>query len=117
MATRNKLSPDVETPDAAASDATDADASPAGNGALLRRARDLLLAHGEPLAAAELAGAVFGVATSMVGAGPWLTLLETMLRASPAFACFDAMDAMDAVDDSANGERRWGLAIWRQERS
>ncbi|GEM_PF-127437 len=103
-----------ETPDADRSD--EADTSPsAGNGALLRRARDLLLAHGEPLAAAELAGAVFGVAVGMVGAGPWLTLLENMLRASPVFARFDSADE-DGTGANTNGEQRWGLAIWRQER-
>ncbi|HLY32540.1 MAG TPA: exonuclease domain-containing protein, partial [Ktedonobacterales bacterium] len=98
-----------------ASEADALEAAPAsGNGALLRRARDLLLAHGEPMEASALAGDVFGV-TAGVGAGPWMTLLDGMLRSSPVFARFDSTSEANTASNSAAGQR-WGLAIWRQER-
>lgn len=70
------------------------DAAPAptpadeGASALLLRARDTLVAAGEPLAAAELAAQVFGVASGPLSAmsGPWASMLDRLLTPSPLFA-------------------------------
>jgi len=66
------------------------DAMPADTGAsaLLLRARDALVAAGEPMIAAELATQVFGVASgplSLAG-GPWAAMLDRLLNPSPLFA-------------------------------
>lgn len=68
---------------------TGADASEnVGAGALLRRARDILVEAGEPLPAVELATAVFGVASGPLSGmgGPWVAMLERLLTPSPLFA-------------------------------
>ncbi len=68
---------------------TGADASEnVGAGALLRRARDILVEAGEPLPAVELATAVFGVASGPLAGmgGPWVAMLERLLTPSPLFA-------------------------------
>lgn len=58
-----------------------------GASALLRRARDTLVAAGEPLSAAELAASVFGLAAGHAATpgGPWAGMLDRMLTPSPLF--------------------------------
>lgn len=74
-----------------------AGAAPESNGALLRRARDTLLAAEGPLGADELAGAVFGVAAGPL-VGAWVKMLDRLLEPSPLF-----------TRDAAG---HWGLAAW-----
>jgi len=100
-----------------ATDHSDADESGVGASGLLRRARDLLRARGEPMTAHELAGAIFGVALPAtpldaadmaVGgllAGPWIAMLERLLRPSPLF-----------VGEGAGAVAHWGLAAWATAR-
>ncbi|MBF6590812.1 MAG: 3'-5' exoribonuclease, partial [Ktedonobacterales bacterium] len=66
---------------------------------LLRRAANALAARGEPLAAAELVPLVFGVGGALPGViGPWVVMLDRLLRSSPMFA--------------SDAEARWCLAAW-----
>ena len=71
-----------------AADADGAPQSSASSSALLKRARDTLVEAGEPLAAAQLATSVFGVASGLLAipTGPWATMLEKLLAPSPLFA-------------------------------
>ncbi len=71
----------------------------ARHGALLRRAWDVLDAKTEPMSAADLAQAVFGLGASQTGTPlPWTSLLEQLLRPSSLFL----KDASGA----------WRLASW-----
>jgi len=100
-----------------ASDTGDASESGVGNGGLLRRARDLLRERGDPMTTAELASAVFGVALSAsptgladvatggLLVGPWMAMLERLLRPSALF-----------VAAGAGADARWGLAAWATAR-
>ncbi|HEU5348624.1 MAG TPA: exonuclease domain-containing protein, partial [Ktedonobacterales bacterium] len=83
----------------AADDAEDssADALPRQHGELLRNARDVLRQQGRPMPAAMLAQHVFATGAGISG-GPWIPLLNQLLRTSPAFAC------------DATGS--WRLTIW-----
>ncbi|MFI5274800.1 MAG: exonuclease domain-containing protein, partial [Ktedonobacterales bacterium] len=73
--------------------------APAPTGELLARARDFLLARGEPQTTAELAGEIFGSAALPAGlASPWERLVTPLLRPSPVF--------------TAHEDGRWGLAAW-----
>ncbi|MDE3228484.1 MAG: UvrB/UvrC motif-containing protein [Chloroflexota bacterium] len=85
------------TPRQAADSAAQADS---GASALLHRARDVLLAAGEPLDPATLAAQVFAAASGPLAAkgGPWVAMLDHLLTPSPLFAC---------DDDGA-----WRLAAW-----
>ncbi len=88
------LAPTAEA-DAASEDedaAGDAEEAPGGrSGDLLRRARDVLIARGEPLPAEELVPAVFGLSGQQSAVvKPWVTLLDQLLRASSLFACDEA---------------------------
>ncbi len=96
----------------------DADALPAdadattgaiGNGGLLRRARDILLEHGDALGAEELASAVFGVVGAPTNSpahallvGPWVALLERLVPPSPLFG-----------GAGVGAQTRWSLASWQ----
>ena len=68
----------------------EADALPsarATGGALLRRARDALTDHGQPLAVDALVPRVFGASAQVGGsAAPWARMLEGLLRGSALFA-------------------------------
>lgn len=95
----------IESDDPAAADeqASDEAAIASSPSGLLRRARDELASAGEPLSAAELAAAVFGAGSSLVGtAGPWVAMLDRLLTPSPMFA------------RDANGA--WRLAAWDHAR-
>ena len=84
---------------AAPDEGADADGNVARHGELARRARDVLAAAGTPLASADLAREVFGVAALQSGTLlPWTTLLDQLLKPSTAFA--------------RDGEGRWLLAAW-----
>ncbi|HKT39067.1 MAG TPA: 3'-5' exonuclease, partial [Ktedonobacterales bacterium] len=78
-----------------------ADEAQPSSSALLKRARDALVAAGEPLNAAQLAPDVFGAASSPLGlaaAGPWAILLDKLLAPSPLF--------------THDGAGQWRLAAW-----
>lgn len=62
------------------------DPAPSRHQELLRRARDVLREHGEPMPAGALAQRVFGTGEGVAG-GAWVALLNQLLRASSAFAC------------------------------
>jgi DNA polymerase III subunit epsilon len=75
------------------------DTAPEAAGELLSRARDFLLARGEPQMAAELARHMFGSAPLPAGmASPWERLVEQQLRPSEIFV--------------RQEDGRWALAAW-----
>lgn len=75
------------------------DTAPEAAGELLSRARDFLLARGEPQTAAELAGHMFGSALLPAGmVSPWERLVEQQLRPSDIFV--------------RQEDGRWALAAW-----
>src|SRR6516225_3794096 len=73
-------------------------ASPPNGGTLLRRAHAALRAQGHATPTASLVGEVFGVEATGAAAGPWVTMLDSLLRRSPLFAL-----------DRRGG---WSLAEW-----
>lgn len=77
-----------------------ADEAQPPSSALLKRARDALVAAGEPLSAAQLAPTVFGAASGPlpISAGPWVALLDKLLTPSPLF--------------TRDGSGQWRLAAW-----
>jgi DNA polymerase-3 subunit epsilon len=86
------------SPQGADARATD-DGYASSGGALLRRAYDALVTSAAPLPISALVREVFGatVPASATG-GPWLALLDPLLRRSPLFA--------------ATADGLWGLAEW-----
>ncbi|MGH2501534.1 MAG: exonuclease domain-containing protein, partial [Ktedonobacterales bacterium] len=92
------LAEQPETPPDALGDG--AASSTASASALLRRARDTLVAAGEPLAAPQLAGAVFGVTSGALtlSAAPWATMLDKLLAPSLLF--------------SRDASGQWRLTAW-----
>ncbi len=99
------MKPPRDAPDDSPTDRQETDAperpdTESNANALLRRARDVLVAAGEPLNATALAAEVFGVANGgrATSAGPWATMLDTLLTPSPLFTC--------------DVEGQWSLTAW-----
>lgn len=92
---------EIEQGDAEPSASADVRAdAPAGTATdLVRRAHAALEARGEPLDAETLARAVFGARGALAGGhGPWVAILDDLLRRAPAFR--------------AGAGGTWRLAVW-----